>query len=592
MKQQRPPQDIETGKAVVPASNNNSSSNTPSIKEEEVDQKSTNSTTMERWARNMPFLRNQRWLLTLSIVLFGGAASAAFLSLGISDEQNSSKLYFEDAAKDMANSIKSAFNDYEVFALWALESCSELPSSRPLEEQTLEETLQICNHDAFRHIYEQILSRGMGLYSLQYVSKVEDEYRAQVESTTKEWLAHYYDYHNFTTFMALSPEFELLPQTRKHVYYPILSAEPFYGNEAVIGLDVYGNTEGKEMMDMALTTWKPSLSTPVKLVQDKDPDVYSVFLVHPGVKTSMTANQSMARAVTSTVIRIPDLLLWAAQASRSGRAVYLYDSTDAIADEIPPAFLGGVEVRTCSSSSKKCNATDGERGLDLQSVPETTFANALQRSAVHYETSVQVLERQWTVVVVSLDSSDEGDLVYIILGGVLLFGAFVLLAAVFRCYLEHVVRVNEIRTQAESDKATMALERVQRERRLNEYLAHEVRNPLASAMAALSFVVANTRERVNEDETQKLILSDAEIVDSSLNYINDLLRSILDMNKAADGQIFLEEQPVDILRDVLQPATTILCMRGANVEISAEGPTDLVVSVDRLRLKQIILNLA
>ena len=111
-------------------------------------------------------------------------------------------------------------------------------------------------------------------------------------------------------------------------------------------------------------------------------------------------------------------------------------------------------------------------------------------------------------------------------------------------------------------------------------------------MAALSFVTANTREKIECEDTRDMLLDDVKIVDSSLQYINDLLRSMLDMNRAANGQIKIDSSPTDILRDVLEPSAAILCMRGAKVSIETDAPPDLFVATDRLRLKQIVLNLS
>lgn len=120
-----------------------------------------------------------------------------------------------------------------------------------------------------------------------------------------------------------------------------------------------------------------------------------------------------------------------------------------------------------------------------------------------------------------------------------------------------------------------------------------MRNPLASAMAALSFVSEHTMAKVEDEETRQLILGDTQVVDSSLNYINDLLRSMLDINRAKSGLIKINNTPTDILHDILEPAAAILCVRGARVELKTECTKEnLGVYTDRLRLKQIILNLS
>lgn len=126
------------------------------------------------------------------------------------------------------------------------------------------------------------------------------------------------------------------------------------------------------------------------------------------------------------------------------------------------------------------------------------------------------------------------------------------------------------------------------------FQAHEVRNPLTSAICALSFVSATTNERIKDDEVRRVLNHDIRIAESSLNFINELLRNMLDINRATNHQIKINVTPSDLLRDILEPAASILCMRVAkeSVKISTDCPSDLIVSTDQLRLKQIILNLA
>jgi CheY-like chemotaxis protein len=50
--------------------------------------------------------------------------------------------------------------------------------------------------------------------------------------------------------------------------------------------------------------------------------------------------------------------------------------------------------------------------------------------------------------------------------------------------------------------------------------------------------------------------------------------------------------PTDILRDVLEPVASILYLRGNKVEVIAECTANVVVISDRLRLKQVVSNLA
>ena len=60
---------------------------------------------------------------------------------------------------------------------------------------------------------------------------------------------------------------------------------------------------------------------------------------------------------------------------------------------------------------------------------------------------------------------------------------------------------------------------------LIRWLFYFLRNPLSSAIAAVSFVKSTAKEQVNEAETRQALLNDVEIIDLSLQYINTLLVS-------------------------------------------------------------------
>ena len=67
--------------------------------------------------------------------------------------------------------------------------------------------------------------------------------------------------------------------------------------------------------------------------------------------------------------------------------------------------------------------------------------------------------------------------------------------------------------------------------------------------------------------------------------------TVLDMHRAANQQMKISMGPTDMMQDVLEPVRAILHMRGNKVDVIAECPSNLVVMSDRLRLKQIVLNL-
>lgn len=125
-----------------------------------------------------------------------------------------------------------------------------------------------------------------------------------------------------------------------------------------------------------------------------------------------------------------------------------------------------------------------------------------------------------------------------------------------------------------------------------------MRNPLASAMAACSFVKASVYEEVplSDETARNATREDVDVIENSLQYVNSLLKNMLDMNRASRRQMVINLEPVDVLEDILEPIVAILYHREKQFEVLLDCPTDgddrLVVLSDRLRLGQIVLNLS
>lgn len=145
-------------------------------------------------------------------------------------------------------------------------------------------------------------------------------------------------------------------------------------------------------------------------------------------------------------------------------------------------------------------------------------------------------------------------------------------------------------------RARAVMAQAEREREFTDVLAHEIRNPLASAIAALNFVFSKAEDPavIPSSENRVAIRSDIAVIESSLQFVNDLLRNMLDLHRSSSKQLKLDLAPTDILRDVFEPVASILFLRGTKVEIRIDvsSPKNLTVQTDRMRLKQIVLNLA
>jgi CheY-like chemotaxis protein len=121
-----------------------------------------------------------------------------------------------------------------------------------------------------------------------------------------------------------------------------------------------------------------------------------------------------------------------------------------------------------------------------------------------------------------------------------------------------------------------------------------VRNPLAAAISATSFVSSalQVENPLATEEEKRAVLGDVGIIGSSLSYVNDLLRNMLDMHKASCDQLRIDMSPACLWKDVFEPIATVLHKRDAQYEVQVDCPETLTIMTDRIRLKQIVLNLA
>lgn len=88
---------------------------------------------------------------------------------------------------------------------------------------------------------------------------------------------------------------------------------------------------------------------------------------------------------------------------------------------------------------------------------------------------------------------------------------------------------------------------------------------------------------------EESIKEDMKIIDSSLHFINDLLRSMLDVHRAANKQMKLDLSHTDLLHDIFEPVVSMLYNRDEAFKVEIECPERLIVETDRLRLQQIVL---
>jgi hypothetical protein len=81
-----------------------------------------------------------------------------------------------------------------------------------------------------------------------------------------------------------------------------------------------------------------------------------------------------------------------------------------------------------------------------------------------------------------------------------------------------------------------------------------------TAITARPISLTNQRRRDEESgeelaaqQEQHQLAEDVTVIKSSLNFINDLLRTMLDVNKIDSRQLVLQPTPTDLYSDILEP---------------------------------------
>jgi CheY-like chemotaxis protein len=116
---------------------------------------------------------------------------------------------------------------------------------------------------------------------------------------------------------------------------------------------------------------------------------------------------------------------------------------------------------------------------------------------------------------------------------------------------------------------------------------------LTAALSASTFLNSTLQRRDNLSEKEHQSLQeDAGIVDGSLRFINDLLRSMLDVHKAASKKMTLEYAQVGLHEDIFEFVGSMIYTRDTKFQVEIDCPRNLMVQTDKLRFQQVVLNLA
>jgi signal transduction histidine kinase len=208
--------------------------------------------------------------------------------------------------------------------------------------------------------------------------------------------------------------------------------------------------------------------------------------------------------------------------------VMVYDTTPNTTDfsgAIPPYFLCGATLYNDDVLHHEGSPLEFSKEV---SIDETTKST---KSKLRLQKTIHLASREWTFVITDSGSVEAGsEMAFIALGAVLILVSTISLSLLIYTNARKIRKISRIRAATEAEKTQVRLESArkvaQQERDLNDFIAHEVRNPLNAALCATTFVSAsvNESEPLITEESRKNVIEDVQIIDRSLHFINDLLR--------------------------------------------------------------------
>jgi signal transduction histidine kinase len=604
------------------------------------------------------------------IIFLGIIAGSAMAYLGCRAEWNGRMEDFERGASVTVSKIEDSFKEYvdtaslihgrfrhrPRFSESAFESDPETYTAEYMEWS--EE-----HRRDLRELYEYVKASGLKFKSMQFDPNVTWQERPLAEAEVNAYLMQNYPEITYTGFRGFnndSTKLEPIWQNQSF-YFPIHYIEPIQGNEAAIDLDYYSSESRIRAVDALFETQAPSLTDRLSLFReagsvsrcnsggfsgDQGPS-FMVVLMHPGVRLSGDDDTSWPRDFSSIVLCMSDLIERSTNHQNRKISVYIHDLSHPGNNE--PVFMGAARLDKNATTMERVKGDDHYTMILLNEISLGEVECSWAASC--YQREIEIANRNWTVTIVDEHVTDKGLLFFIILVGIPVFAAFACLAISVLAADRKNRTFSILKAEAAATRSSMVLESANRtaqmERELNDFLAHEVRNPLSAAMAATSFLRTelDRRSKSNrgigvhfedshhekdkgKDEQKEFAVDeidatggdkdariktlasprlvqareDIQVVDNALRFINELLRNMLDMNRASSGKLQVKSAPVDLLRDVLEPVAGMLYRGGegnigrsgkgiAKVQMIVDCPEDIIVQTDVLRLKQVVLNL-
>jgi signal transduction histidine kinase/CheY-like chemotaxis protein len=371
---------------------------------------------------------------------------------------------------------------------------------------------------------------------------------------------------------------QLAPQAVVCAIYPLINTEDFpdgisWDNSAAIGHDLLTDPKRKFIAQATLPSDKLVVAGPMKLLQEFKEDASQKFFI-ARLPVAMEGHQIEVDGQSYNRWGFAVAIInWNALVERSG----IYETFREMGFEF--------QLTRTDRNFDETTGTYGENVVVLSETP-----GFLDHSLPTVSTAIETTNNEWEITVAYHVDGSEKWKDWAIVATIIVSICISIL--VYIVLLQKQIHADMLAKQSEllvenSRKAAIA------ERDLNDFIAHEVRNPLAAAMSACTFVSSSVHETepLVDEESRQSVRDDVGIIDVSLRFINELLRSMLDIHRAVNKQMTFDKTAVCVTHDLFEPVAAMLYRRDEAFEVIIDCPETLIVMADRLRLQQVVLNL-
>jgi hypothetical protein len=330
---------------------------------------------------------------------------------------------------------------------------------------------------------------SIGVFSLikkavQWIPKVLDEDRQALEQESLQYFETHHPEIDYKGIQGVyfddaedpNSDWELKYRPTQEFYYPVHWVEPINEmNSNIIEVDIVTSALHRDVLELALETYEPAVTEAYQRLDtsegDWSNDTY-VQLLHPGIPMPDMPDQ-MPRDLAALAIRINTMVETATSYLPVDLSLFLYDST---VEGEEPTFLVAAEAYS------EVREDNGER---IKYLDEISLSELVDETVFFLHiTEIQVASRTWTLATVALEDTFVPDLRYIILAGKFILVASLCVSLWIMTSYQRTKTVLEVKRKADREKAAVILrsarETAKVEQELNDYIAHEVRNPRKS----------------------------------------------------------------------------------------------------------------